>query len=164
MSEPSIYWVRSPLVAQLAVTARPSRARHFPALKAAGIDVLVSLLEAAEAEDVGLGDEAGHCARAGIELLRLPVTDHGIPDTFEAVEEVVRALSDHLSSGRGVGAHCYAGLGRSPLLVASVLIHHGHTQPEAIEIVSAARGFVVPEMRTQHAWLMELERRRDRAL
>lgn len=162
-ADPRIYWVRMLQPGRLAVVARPRGAAHVAALKAAGVDVLVSLLEPAEAAHAGLGDEVGLCARAGVAFLSLPVVDHGVPGTFEMVEEAIVAISDHLRAGRGVGAHCYAGLGRSPLFVASVLIHHGHDDAAAIDLVSTARGCPVPEMAEQHRWLeMFAARRRQR--
>lgn len=160
MSDPRIFWVKAPAVGRLAVLSRPMRDSHFSALKAAGVDMIVSMLEPTEADEVGLGEAAQSCERAGIEFLSVPITDHGIPSSFEVVEEAVEVAARQLRAGRGVGAHCYAGLGRSPLFVASVLILHGHSAPEAIAAVSAARGRDVPEMDQQHVWLAKLAMRR----
>ncbi|MDX2155219.1 MAG: dual specificity protein phosphatase family protein [Hyphomicrobiaceae bacterium] len=156
MMNPAIYWVDAPLRGRLAVVSRPRSPAHFGALKAGGIDVLVSMLEPDEAESVGLADEARHCAEVGIEFMHLPITDHGVPTSFTSMEQALVAIAGHLEQGRGVGAHCFAGLGRSPLLVAAVLIHHGHTDETAVELVSEARGTSVPEMDEQYAWLLEL--------
>lgn len=158
----SIYWVDAPAAGRLAVVGRPRSVAAFGELKAAGIDVLVSLLERDEAEDVGLADEAGHCQRAGIEFVHLPVMDHGIPSTDAIIDAAVADLSGRLRRGQGVGAHCFAGLGRSPLLISAMLIHSGHSDSEAIEMVSAARGHRVPEMDSQHAWLMSYAMRLGR--
>ena len=121
--------------------------------------MLVSLLEQGEAEDVGLADEAGHCERAGIAFIQLAITDHGIPSAVEPVALVVADLVRRLQQGQGVGAHCYAGLGRSPLLIAAVLIAHGLTAPDACELITAARGHPVPERDAQARWLDEFEMR-----
>jgi protein-tyrosine phosphatase len=157
-----IYWVDFAGPGRLAVVGRPRSAGVIREMKAAGIDVLVSMLEVEEAIEVGLADEAERCQRAGIEFINASVTDHGTPTSFEQIEALAGRLAGHLAAGRGVGAHCFAGLGRSPLLVASVLIHLGHDDADAIERVSAARGFPVPEMASQHEWLLELARRRGR--
>jgi protein-tyrosine phosphatase len=101
----------------------------------------------------------GLCARAGIEFLSLPVTDHGIPSSFDEVKEAADLVREAVRRGRGVGAHCFAGLGRSPLFVAAVLIGEGWSGMDAIAAVSTARGCAVPEMDTQHAWLMMFARR-----
>jgi protein-tyrosine phosphatase len=155
-----IYWVEASLPGRLAIVARPRGRADFATMKAAGIDVLASLLEPEEAALVGLADEAGACARAGIAFVHLPVTDHGIPRSFPEMEAAIASFADHLGAGRGVAAHCYAGLGRSPLLVAGILVHYGHSSDGAIRLVSEARGYRVPEMRSQHAWLRELAERR----
>ena len=159
MNELMIFWVESSVPGRVAVVSRPRSVAHFARMKARGIDVLVSMMEPKEAEELGLGDEAGHCARAGIEFLSVPITDHGIPDSFETIERAVAALSSHLAAGRGVAAHCYAGLGRSPLMVASLLIHHGYSDADAIALVSEARGYDVPEMDDQHVWLSDFAMR-----
>ncbi|MGD9804461.1 MAG: hypothetical protein AB7E81_18095 [Hyphomicrobiaceae bacterium] len=153
--ERAIYWIDTPLRGRLAVVARPRGADHVSMLKAAGVDTLVSLLEPDEAVEVGLAKEADWCAQAGVEFLQLPIADHGVPSGFRMIEGAMLELAAHLRAGRGVAAHCYAGLGRSPLLAASVLIHHGWSDGEAIEVVSAARGCMVPEMDTQHLWLLK---------
>lgn len=155
----TIYWVDAPTVGRLAVVGRPRSVSAFKELKAAGIDVLVSLLEAEEAADVGLADEAGHCLRSGIEFVHLPITDHGIPSASDLVELAVADLSGRLKRGQGIGAHCFAGLGRSPLLIASVLIHNGQTAPDACDLISLARGHPVPEMEAQCRWLDDFEMR-----
>lgn len=159
MTDQSIFWVEVAYPGRIAVVTRPRSVTHFRVLKAAGIDVLVSLLDPDEAESMGLAGEAGHCARADIEFISLPVIDHGIPATFEMIEETVARLKLRLRTGRGVGAHCFAGLGRSPLLVAAVLIRHGHSDGEATQLVSAARGYPVPEMDSQRTWLAEFAMR-----
>ncbi|MGE0768971.1 MAG: hypothetical protein AB7L90_21220 [Hyphomicrobiaceae bacterium] len=155
MSEQQIYWVDPPLGGRLAVVTRPRSQKHLAALKAAGIDMLISMLEPEEAVDVGLADEAAWCAQAGLEFLNVPISDHGVPSSFDVIESVMPELAERLRDGRGIAAHCYAGLGRSPLLIASVLIHHGLTDGKAIKAVSLARETWVPEMDSQHRWLLE---------
>lgn len=158
----AIYWVDAPAVGRLAVVGRPRTVGTFSNLKAAGIDVLVSLLESDEADDVGLADEAGYCRRAGIEFVHLPIMDHGIPIADAVIDAAVAELTGRLRRGQGVGAHCFAGLGRSPLLISALLIHSGLGDGEAIEMVSAARGHAVPEMESQHTWLMNYAMRLGR--
>jgi len=155
----AIYWVNTQLGGPLAVISRPRRADDLWDIKSAGIDVLVSLLEPGEARGVGLADEAMWCAHAGIDFINIPILDHGVPSDFESFEYALEALADHLRAGRGVGTHCYAGLGRSPLTAASILIHHGWAYHDAVAAVSAARGYDVPETDGQHRWLARLQER-----
>lgn len=157
MASPEIYWVNAPAIGRLAVVTRPREPGHFAALKAAGVDVLVSMLEAEEAIAVGLGQAAEFAAAHGIEFHNLPILDHGIPSAVAPVEALVGTLKARLATGKGVAAHCFAGLGRSPLMVASVLIRSGMPALEACERISKARGFEVPEMSTQVEWLLDFE-------
>jgi hypothetical protein len=64
----------------------------FAELKALGVDVVVSLLEAGEAQDVRLRDEGALCVGAGLEFLSLPICDHGVPDPVEPVASLTREL------------------------------------------------------------------------
>lgn len=163
MPDQRIYWVDAPMRGRLAVVSRPRKALHVSALKAAGVDTLVSLLAPDEAIDVGLGQEADWCAETGVSFLNIPIIDHGVPSSFQVIEDAMDELANELKAGRGVAAHCFAGLGRSPLLVASVLVHLGWSDLDAVAAVSQARGYDVPEMHAQHLWLAEFaERRQER--
>jgi protein-tyrosine phosphatase len=156
----TIYWVDAPLGGRLAVVSRPRSALHISALKTAGVDTLVSLLEHGEAASVGLAEEADWCADSGVSFRNVPIADHGVPSDFPTIESAMPGLAAELEAGRSIAAHCYAGLGRSPLFVASVLIHHGWQHTEAIDAVSTARGCAVPEMEAQHSWLRKFALRR----
>jgi protein-tyrosine phosphatase len=153
-----LHWIDAPRLSRLAVMPRP-HAKSFVELKAAGVDVVVSLLEADEASRIGLADEAGLCRASGIEFLHLPVADFGIPSSREAVIEMSERIATHLRAGRGVAVHCHAGRGRSPLLACAVLIDSGMTADTARARVSSARGMSVPETAEQAAWLIAYERR-----
>lgn len=157
-----IYWVATPSKGRLAVVGRPRSPGAFAELKAAGIDVLVSLLEPEEAAAVGLAGEAAFCADAGMHFLTVPITDHGTPASIARVEAAIAAIQPLLGAGQGIGAHCYAGLGRSPLMIAALLVANGMTAREAIARVSAGRGRAVPEMASQHQWLSDFERHQNR--
>lgn len=154
-----VYWIGAASAApgRLAVMPRPLPGQ-FATLKLQGIDVVVSLMEQGEAQELGLGNEAGLCSAAGLEFLHLPVVDHGIPSAVTPVTRMSRQITSHLQGGRSVAVHCFAGLGRSPLLCAAVLIDHGLGAIEACDLISAARGVEVPEMAEQSQWLLAYER------
>ncbi|MFM9939016.1 MAG: hypothetical protein ACKVP7_05925 [Hyphomicrobiaceae bacterium] len=157
MPPPRLYWVDAPHIGRLAVVSRPREARNFAELKEAGVDVLISMLEAEEAASVGLEDQTARCQAAGIEFFHLPILDHGIPSAVAPVEALVATIKPRLAAGQGVAAHCYAGLGRSPLMIASILIRHGMNAHAACDLISVARGTGVPEMSTQVDWLLAFE-------
>jgi protein-tyrosine phosphatase len=117
------------------------------------VDVVVSLLEAPEVEEFELADEAVACAAAGIEFVAAPVPDRGVPASREAFGEVVARLHEAAGAGRRVGVHCRVGIGRSALLVVSLLVTAGVPSGEAFERVRTARGFPVPDTPEQRAWV-----------
>ena len=159
MSNARIYWVDAPDVGRIGVAQRPRVAADFAELKSGGVDVLVSMLEAGEANCIGLAGEAEFCRAAGIEFISLPVIDHGIPSTVEEMASLSGYLRKRLTEGKGVAAHCFAGLGRSPVMVAVVLIDSGLDAYAACELISTARGHDVPEMGSQVEWLLDYELR-----
>lgn len=151
-----IYWIKVPDVGRIAVMPRPMPGQ-FSELKAAGVDVVVSLLQRDEAQRLGLGRQVQLCEASGMKFLHLPVIDHSIPDAVKPVEVMSKTIRQHLGEAKGVAVHCYAGLGRSPLLIASVLIDSGYSAIEACDLISAARGMTVPEMNEQFRWLNAYE-------
>ena len=159
-SHPRLYWIDAPTVGRLAVVSRPRGPEDIVALRAGGLDVLVSMLEAEEAVGENLDLEADWCRQAGVEFISRPIVDHGIPETIEEIAEVSARLVGHLAAGRAVGAHCFAGLGRSPLMMACVLLDRGLDVDHACALISAARGANIPEMQGQRRWLETYARRR----
>ncbi len=155
-----VFWIDAPTTApgRLAVMPRPMP-HQFDELKRERVDVVVSLMEAGEAAELGLGEEADLCARFGIAFHNLPIIDHGIPSAITPVTRLSRQITSHLQAGQGVAVHCFAGLGRSPLMCAAVLIDHGIGAIQACDLISEARGIAVPEMTEQADWLLEYERR-----
>jgi len=156
-----LFWLDIPQLGRLAVMPWPMP-DQFADLKLAGVDVVVSMLEEDEADQLGLGQESDLCAAVDIHFLHLPITDHGIPDAVPPVEVMSKAVRRHLAAGNGVAIHCFAGIGRSPLMIAAVLIDTGYSATEACDVLSAARGMTVPEMDAQYRWLQQYELRTHR--
>lgn len=155
-----IFWVEAQGTGgRLAVMPRPLPDR-FGALRAEGVDCVVSLMQDAEAARYGLGDEAGLCRAVGMDFLSLPVVDHGVPDEVAPVEAASAEIRRRLARGQRVAVHCFAGIGRSPLLIAAALIDLGWETDAACDAISRARGYVVPEMEEQLEWLRAYEQRR----
>ena len=70
----------------------------------------------------------------GIEFRRFPITDHGIPDSADAFLELIGDLYDASAKDRGIVAHCLAGIGRSTMVAASLLVRSGLTLDEVARI------------------------------
>jgi len=98
-----------------------------------GIRKLVSL-----AEEAALFGPA--CRRAGLSWEYFPIEDFDVPDDPQAFDSLILRLTADLAAGRPVCAHCYAGVGRTGLLLACLLGRfQGLTAAEAIRRVRAAR-------------------------
>lgn len=136
-------------------SAPPRLADELHALRKAGVDVLVSLLAAQECAALGLGGLRADCAKFGIEHLAHPVADMAVPTDAEAFTVLALTLKRRLVAGAGIAIHCRAGIGRSGLLAASVLVALGASPGAAFAEVSQARGASVPEVRAQGDWLAQ---------
>lgn len=157
---PRLYRIAEPFGRRLAISSRPhgwaDLEDQVAGWRKAGVDVVVSMMEADEAEDLGLGRQGQACATAGIEFIRCPVPDHGIPPDHEAVMKAVDQALAHLAAGRTVVAHCFAGIGRSPLFVAGILVRHGLDPETAWQRITVARGHPLPDTDQQWSWVHDL--------
>ncbi len=154
---PRLYWIDEPFEGRLAISARPvgweKLAESAAGWRAAGVGVIVSMLEREEAGELGLADQAAVCRAAGVHFINCPVTDHGTPADEDAVRAAVDEATAALSQGQRVAAHCFAGIGRSPLFVACVLARHGVPVDVAWARLHAARGLRLPDTAAQQRWV-----------
>jgi len=142
---------------RLAITARPRGNDWLPdevaAWKRAGVTLAVSLLTPDEETDLGLVNEATECAAAGVQFLRVPVPDRGIPANRTEFAGVVSAVVAELNSGGMTAVHCRQSVGRAPLLAIAVLKAFGATTADATTRMSVVRGVQVPETKEQAEWV-----------
>jgi protein-tyrosine phosphatase len=155
-----IFPVEWPGPGRLAVATRPrpdALEDELSLLVASGYDTLVSLLTVEEASELGLRGEPESAARVGLRFVHYAIPDFGVPqDTFRA--ELFR-LHDSLRSGAAIAAHCRGSVGRSPLVLASLLVLDGAAPDVAWERVSQARGLSVPDTDEQRRWIFSLPNR-----
>ena len=154
---PTLYPIPLDAPGRLAITARPRGndwlADEVAGWKRAGVTRVVSLLTPDEETDLGLVEEDAECTAAGVQFVRLPVPDRGIPPNRAEFERVVSEVVAELNRGGMVAVHCRQGIGRSALVVLTVLKALGLPTADAIACVSAARGLPVPETPEQAAWI-----------
>ena len=161
-----IYWSASPQ-GRLATSPAPSAAglrRDVADMAAHGITTVVSTLPEDEANRLGLQEEAALLAEAGVEFLRFPIVDFGVPDDLEAADRFISELTHRLNHGASVLVHCRGGIGRCSTLAASVLCALGQEPEEAMSNVSEARGIRVPETQGQRMWVHSSAARRGGAV
>jgi len=153
---PLFYEVESIGAGKLSVMAMPSSAEQFTELRQLGVDHVISLLDHEEQLEVGLKEEASHCASNGMRYTAFPIIDREVPDRDDAVA-LSTSVHHDISSGHHVLIHCRAGVGRSGVIACAVLVQAGYTSSEAIHMVSWARGTLVPDTVEQLEWIKSLD-------
>jgi protein-tyrosine phosphatase len=123
-------------------------------LRDAGVDVLVSALTLPEEEELDLGEERHIAEVSGLEFVRLSIPDRDVPTVLEA-RQTMAHLHEALQRGKHVAIHCRLGIGRSALIVASLLILDGRAPQDALEEIQAVRGVPVPDTERQRAWIQD---------
>ena len=121
----------------------------------AGINRIVSFLTKKDCDELGVTAEAQICADAEIAFQNFPIPDFGLPDK-DAFLNLVVQVAAFLRSGENVALHCRAGVGRSGMGCAAVLMAHGMTADAAIAQVSAARGVSIPDTMEQKRFILDL--------
>jgi protein-tyrosine phosphatase len=155
----SVYWIRHHQKPHLAIVARPRGEdrleKDLLALKSAGIDVLVSLLEPDESIYLGLYKESELAQRAGMAFISSSLPDHSIPTDRQSFCALVLRLTEAIRDGRHVGVHCQGSIGRSTLVTAAVLIQLGWNPKDALNVIEEARGYPVPDTEAQLQWILQ---------
>jgi predicted protein tyrosine phosphatase len=157
MPAAKVFWIAGPWKGRLGILPRPRGgdwlADEILAWRAAGIDVVVSLLEPREETELVLEAEADATAASGIEFRPFPLPDRGVPASPDAVADLAHTIVAALDAGKNVAVHCRQGIGRSGLIVGGVLVAAGREVGEALETIEASRGVEVPETAEQRRWI-----------
>lgn len=120
-----------------------------------GINTIVCLLETAEMVQHGLQQEGELCQQAGLDFVHFPISDSQTPADADAFRELVNGLHERLQAGQNVAIHCRAGIGRTGVLAGCILVKDGIAGDDAIQQVSSARGFPIPETEAQHDYILD---------
>jgi hypothetical protein len=147
------FWVETGNQLRLAIVPRPRGGdwleNEVAQMKRAGVDVLVSMLQVEEANELGLSREATVCEAAG----SFPIPDRESPLSTASFTHFVEGLKAEVHAGRSVAVHCRASIGRSSLLLAALLCAEGFTPADAFRRISVARGLQVPDTPDQVRWV-----------
>ena|SRR5579863_705077 len=157
---PDLFWIPGPWRGRMAVATRPRGGDWLEdeanGWRRAGLNVVVSLLEAEEAAQLQLTSESDIARPKGIQLISFPIPDRGVPASMPAALGLLRSLAEALEKGKNVAIHCRQGIGRSGLIASALLVTSGIGAEKAIETVSAARGQTIPETPAQLDWIHHL--------
>jgi predicted protein tyrosine phosphatase len=83
------------------------------------ISLIVILAETEECLHMTGQDLPALYRRVGFQVLHLPIPDGGVPSR-EALTQLVSAVIQHAQSGGHIVIHCYAGIGRTGLVLAAM--------------------------------------------
>ena len=103
------------------------------AWREAGVGLVVSLIEDWEVPRRAPGlFEA--LAREGVDLRRFPIADFGVPTDVPAFGRLLDEVGRRLAERECVLVHCNAGLGRTAVVLASILKAHGLAEDPVREL------------------------------
>jgi len=151
-----VYYIGKVPVGQLAIMPRPRGgdwlAGEVASFKTQKLDVVVSLIEDAEREELDLVDEQTLCEESQLRFISFPIPDRNVPENFEDFAELIFSIRDLLQQGKNVGIHCRLGIGRSSLTAACVLVTLGVLLEQAWLNIALARRLPVPDTLEQRGY------------
>lgn len=160
--EPSIFVVEPIGSGFLAVMARPVPGEwvedEFGRISAHGIHCIVSLLEPKEAVEIGLGEEKALCERHSMEFVSYPISDRGLPSSVFGFAALTHSLYESIARGNNTVIHCRAGIGRTGIVAAGILLHAAFAAESAFDHITKARGMAVPDTEEQRQWIISNQR------
>ena len=89
--------------------------------------------------------------------LSRPIRDFSVP-TRESLVATLDEIDAELAAGGVVYVHCWAGCGRTGVVVGSWLVRHGVAPEEALRRIAEARGLGCPQTLEQRAFVLEWQR------
>jgi protein-tyrosine phosphatase len=156
-----LYWIDLQAAGRIAIMARPRAGGWLESeienWKNLGIDVVVSLLKPEEVSELALQHEAALCRGCGIDFISCPIPDRSVPESRYTILQLARALAASVQDGRSVAIHCRAGIGRSSLMAACLLICSGIAAPQAFALIRDSRGLSVPDTDEQRDWVLSFD-------
>ena len=92
-----LYWIEGPWQGKLAILPRPRGGDWLEdevrGWRAAGVDVVVSLLTSDEVADLDLAQEGVLCEVYGIDFRPFPIVDRSVPASRKATVDFVKKLA-----------------------------------------------------------------------
>jgi len=89
--------------------------------------------------------------------LNLPITDFSVP-TRDGLVATLDEIDAELDAGGIVYVHCWAGCGRTGVVVGSWLVRHGANPNDALQRIADARGLGCPQTLEQRLVVLDWRR------
>jgi protein-tyrosine phosphatase len=124
--------------------------REVRDLLAAGVTLFVDLTHEGELEPY-----VSHVAEPA-RYLNLPIRDFSVPSR-ESLAATLDAIDAELERGGVVYVHCWAGCGRTGVVVGTWLVRHGAAPQEALRRIAESRGAGCPQTLEQRKLVLGWE-------
>lgn len=124
-------------------------------LKKAGVQVIVSALTPSEIVELDLLEEEHCCVFHGLKYFRFPIEDRSVPAEIAEFRRFIDKLHVETQKGLAIAIHCRAGIGRSSLIAACLLVTQGVRPDDVLRAIEVARGCPVPDTPEQRAWIVD---------
>lgn len=125
----------------------PAEVRH---LLNRGVTLFVDLTQEGELEPYA------HLVPASARHVRMPIRDFSVPTPDDLVA-TLDTIDTELGTGGIVYVHCWAGCGRTGVVVGSWLVRHGLAPQAALERIAEARGLGCPQTLEQRLLVLGWE-------
>ena len=89
--------------------------------------------------------------------LNMPIVDFSIPSR-DGLVAILDEIDAELADGGVVYVHCWAGCGRTGVVVGSWLVRHGAEPGEALQRIAEARGLGCPQTLEQRIFVLDWRR------
>jgi protein-tyrosine phosphatase len=117
-------------------------------LLAAGVTLFLDLTQEGELEPYA------HLVPPPARHVRIPIRDFSVP-SLEQLESALDEIDGELAAGGLVYVHCWAGCGRTGVVVGSWLVRHGSTPGDALARIAETRGLGCPQTLEQRLLVLE---------
>ncbi len=163
-----IYWIEKFERGRLGTMARPSGGSllegEIKSWNQANVSIVVSALTDQEMTELELSREPELCLAHGIEFVRFPIADRGLPHSMEDWTQFIENLSVRILERKPVVIHCRMGIGRSSMIALSVMIALGMGLNDALEAMILAQRRPIPDTAEQLEWVANFARLRGEVI
>ena len=120
-------------------------------LAAAGVTLFLDLTQTGELEPYA------SLVAPPARYLNRPIRDFSIPAP-DALVATLDEIDTEIAAGGLVYVHCWAGCGRTGVVVGTWLVRHGVTPNEALQRIADARGLGCPQTLEQRVFVLDWHR------